>query len=226
MDPGERFARLLSGQPSALALDEAALCIAAHVRPTLDAGAYLAKLDELASACRTPTLDGVVHTLFGRNGFRGNADDYYDPDNSLLDQVIDRRVGIPITLAVVTIEVGRRIGVPLDGVGMPGHFLLRDKVDRSVFVDPFDGGRQLDADGCRRIFGRVTGGRIGWSDDYLEPVSRPAIVERMLANLKQVYRQSGQTDRLRWVGRLRLACPGVDRTAELDELARLMAPLN
>jgi regulator of sirC expression with transglutaminase-like and TPR domain len=226
MDPGERFTRLLAGPPTALSLDEAALCIAAHVRPALDVDAYLAKLDELAAACRAPTLDGVTHMLYGRNGFRGNADDYYDPDNSMLDQVIDRRVGIPITLAVVTMEIGRRLGVPLDGVGMPGHFLLRDKVDRSVFIDPFDGGRQLDAHGCRRIFDRATGGRIGWTADFLEPVSRPAIVERMLANLKQVYRQGGQTDRLRWVGRLRLACPGVDQVAERHELARLMAPLN
>jgi regulator of sirC expression with transglutaminase-like and TPR domain len=226
MEPGERFARLLARPPAELPLDEAALCIAAHRRPGLDIAGYLGRLDELATACRTPTLDGLVATLFGRNGFRGNVDDYYDPDNSMLDQVIDRRHGIPITLAVVAMEIGRRIGVPLDGVGMPGHFLLRDKVDRSVFVDPFDGGRVLDAHGCRRIFDRVTAGRIEWSADHLDPMARPAIIERMLTNLKHVYAQSGDVERLRWVVRLRLACPGVDQAAERDELARLMAPLN
>ena len=109
---------------------------------------------------------------------------------------------------------------------MPGHFLLRDKVDRSVFVDPFDGGRLLDAGGCRRVFEQVAGGRVGWHEDHLEPISRPAIIERVLANLKQVYGQTQDVAQLRWVGRLRLACPNVDQAAEHDELARLSAPMN
>jgi regulator of sirC expression with transglutaminase-like and TPR domain len=226
MDPAERFASLMAGPAGSLRLDEAALCIAAHERPGLDVDTYLRRLDELAGACRNPTLDGLLGVLFGRHGFRGNADDYYDPDNSMLDQVIDRRTGIPISLAVVVMEVGRRLGVPLDGVGMPGHFLLRDKVDRTVFVDPFDGGRVLDAHGCRRIFDQVAGRRIAWRDEHLDPVSRPAIVERMLANLKQVYAQTHDVERQRWVVRLRLACPGVDGPGERTELARLMAPLN
>ncbi len=226
MDPGERFAALLAGPAATLPLDEAALCIAAHARPGLDIDGYLGRLDDLAAACRNPTLDGLVSILFGRNGFRGNVDDYYDPDNSMVDQVIDRRRGIPITIALVGMEVGRRAGVPLDGVGMPGHFLLRDKVDRSVFVDPFDGGRLLDAGGCRRVFEQVAGGRVGWHEDHLEPISRPAIIERVLANLKQVYGQTQDVAQLRWVGRLRLACPNVDQAAEHDELARLSAPMN
>ena len=210
----------------AIPLDEAALCIAAHVQPALDIAAYLRRLDELAARCTNPTLDGLLAVLFGHDGFSGNANAYYDTANSCLDQVIDRRTGIPITLAVLTMEVGRRVGVPLDGVGMPGHFLLRDKVDMSVFVDPFDRGRILDRLACRRLFDAVTGGRLEWQDEYLEAVPRNTIVERMLANLKAIYARANDLDGLRWVIRLRLACPGVDQRIERLELARLMASTN
>ena len=121
--------------PDDFALDEACLLIAGHARPGIDIERCLGELDRLAGEVLPPTLDGLVSTLFGGSGFRGNADDYYDPDNSYLDQVLQRRLGLPITLAVLAIEVGRRAGVPLWGVSMPGHFLLRDKVDPSVFLD-------------------------------------------------------------------------------------------
>ena len=100
-------------------------------------------------------------------------------------------------------EVGRRLGVPLAGVGMPGHFLLRDKVDPWVFVDPFHGGRLLDARGCRRLLESRTQG-VAWRDDYLVPVPRLAIVWRMLTNLKAHYRRTGRPGDLAWVMRLRV----------------------
>ena len=135
-------------------LDEAALLIAAQARPDLDVGEELGRLDDLAGGCPEATFDGLARHLFTDLGFRGNTEHYQDPDNSYLDQVLRRRVGIPITLSVLTMEVGRRLGVAIDGVGMPGHFLDpppgRDvPIGGATFLDPFGGGRRLDAGGCQ-----------------------------------------------------------------------------
>jgi regulator of sirC expression with transglutaminase-like and TPR domain len=220
----ERFVAVVGAPAAAVALDEAALCIAAQAEPGLDVDAYLARLDDVAASVRTPTLDGLVAQLFAGGRFAGNRADYHDPLNSFLNHVLDRGLGIPITLSVVALEVGRRIGVPLWGVGMPGHFLLRDKVDPSVFVDPFDRGRLLDEAGCRAVFYRVVGDA-PWENRFLDPIERPAIVARMLANLAVSYQRTRDLDALRWVSRLRCALPGA---TDLDraELARLMAPFN
>lgn len=225
MDPLGRFAELMGAHAHAVVLDEAALCVAAVAQPGLDVGAELARLDDLAAACRTPTLDGLVALLFGSGRFTGNAVDYYDPRNSYLDQVVARGVGIPITLSVLAMEVGRRVGVPLAGVGMPGHFLLRDQVDPAVFVDPFHGGRLLSAPDCRTLFQRSMGRQAPWYDGYLEPVSRAAIIERMLANLRLGFQRNGDTTNLRWVLRLRVRCPGAT-DEDHRELARLLADTN
>lgn len=229
IDPTARFVELVHLQPAEVPLDQAALLIAAHARPRLrddDALAReVAKLDTLAGGVRNPTLDGLLAHLFASGHLRPARRDYYDPRNSFLDQVLDRRIGIPITLAVVTMEVGRRVGVPLDGVGMPGHFLLRDKVDRTVFVDPYHGGRLLDASGCRDLYRAVSGDDAPWDDEYLDPVDKVAILARVLANLKAAYRRRRDTAGLRWVMTLRTRLP--DPHADpLDEFARLMAPLN
>jgi regulator of sirC expression with transglutaminase-like and TPR domain len=221
----ERFVAAVTRPPEAVPLDEAALCIAAHADPELDVDAYLARIDDLAGEVRTPTLDGLVRHLYSSGRYHGNTDDYYDPRNSYLHEVLDRRVGIPITLAVLGMEVGRRIGVPLSGVGMPGHFLVRDKVDPSVFIDPFNAGRELDADGCRALHRAMAGPAAPWDPGYLDPIDRPAIVARILANLRVIYQRNREIDSLRWAVRLRCAMPGA--TAEdRQELVRLMAPLN
>jgi regulator of sirC expression with transglutaminase-like and TPR domain len=228
MGPGdtfERFVAVVQRPPDAVPLDEAGLCIAAHADPDVDVDAYLARLDDLAAEVRTPTLDGLVRHLYSSGRFSGNSDDYYDPRNSFLNEVLDRRVGIPITLAVLGMEVGRRIGVPVWGVGLPGHFVVRDKVDPRVFIDPFHGGRQLDAAGCRALHRATVGAGAPWDDAYLDPVGRPAIVARILANLRGIYERRADVDALRWVMRLRCALP--DATdADRREYARLMAPLN
>ena len=122
-----------------------------------------ARLDELARRCPTPTFDGMRAYLFQTLGFRGNTRDYGDPENSFLDSVLERRVGIPISLAVVMMEVGRRIGAPVHGVGMPGHFLVMDAAREGVWCDPFHGGALYDLDGCRRLFARVHGNARGFS---------------------------------------------------------------
>ena len=221
----ERFLAAVQRPGEALPLDVAALCIAAHADPTVDVDGYLVRLDDLAGEVRVPTLDGLVQHLFRGGRFSGNAVDYYDPRNSLLSEVLDRRLGIPITLSVVAMEVGRRIGVPISGVGMPGHFLVRDKVDTSVFIDPFHGGRELDAAGCRALHRAMAGPNAPWDPSYLDPVERVAIVGRMLANLRMIYQRLDDVASLRWVLRLRCALPGAT-AADRRDLARAMAPLN
>jgi regulator of sirC expression with transglutaminase-like and TPR domain len=219
MELSERFAALLRRPEAEVPLDEVALVIAAHARPGLDIGAELARLDELAATCFAPTLDALVRHLFVDLGFRGNESDYYDPRNSYLDEVVDRRLGIPITLSVLTIEVGRRIGVPVAGVSLPGHFLLRDRVDADVFIDPFAGGAYLDQAGCERAFRALQGRDAPFDAAYLDPVGPYLIVARMLANLQAIFTNRGDDESLRWVLHLRSLTPGT-------QAARARARLN
>lgn len=221
----DRFVELVSGPDAGLPLDEVALCVAAHADRRVDIDAELKRLDDLAATCPAPTLDGLVKHLFASGRLAGNTADYYDPRNSLLHEVLDRGLGIPISLSVVGLEVGRRLGVPMTGVGLPGHFLLRDKVDPEVFVDPFHGGRLLDEAGCRRLYATLAGPEAPWDPAYLDPVSRRSIVLRLLANLKAIYLRRADVASLAWVLRLRSAIPGAGE-AERKSYARLMARYN
>jgi regulator of sirC expression with transglutaminase-like and TPR domain len=233
-----RFADLVARPDGEIPLDEGALLIAAQARPELDVDAELRGLDDLAGGCDEATLDGLARYLFTDLGFRGNTEHYQDPDNSYLDQVLRRRVGIPIALSVVTMEVGRRLGVTLDGVGMPGHFLVRHRADPAIFLDPYGGGRRLDADGCRAIFtahggtgpgdrGRPPdrGGvsRLEWHEGYLAPVGPRAILARMLLNLQTLF-LPGNLRSAAWVLHLRLTIPGLAVSERLG-LARALGSL-
>jgi regulator of sirC expression with transglutaminase-like and TPR domain len=155
--------------------------------------------------------------LFGSEGFRGNADDYYDPRNSLLDDVLDRRLGIPITLSVVMLEVGRRCGLALRGVGMPGHFLVGGAPGE--WFDPFDGGAALDLEGCADRFARFHPG-VAFDARLLAPVGPRAIVQRMLTNLQHVYATRDPLAEV-WVVRLRLRVPGLAPAARAELAATL-----
>jgi regulator of sirC expression with transglutaminase-like and TPR domain len=217
----ERFASLLRRPDAQIPLDEAALVIAAHAQVGLDIDEELVAIDELAAGVRDPTLTGVVRHLFRDLGFAGNTEAYYDPRNSFLNEVVRRRLGIPITLAIVMMEVARRHSVPLAGVGMPGHFLVRDKVDPSVFIDAFDRGRQLDAGGCARLFRRVHGSGARLDPSFLDPVDRATIITRVLGNLRSIYAQQGDGPSLAWVLRLRTHVPGAGPT-ELAELGEVL----
>jgi regulator of sirC expression with transglutaminase-like and TPR domain len=210
MDPTARFTGLVAGPEADLRLDELGLLLSAHAHPELDVDEQLARFDELAEQASEPTLDGLRRLLFRDLGFTGNDVDYYDPRNSFLDQVLDRRTGIPISLAVVMLEVGRRLGVPLAGVSMPGHFLVRDKVDPEVFVDPFARGLVLDRRGCRLRFHAVHGPDARFDEAFLEPVGKLAIVDRQLANLENIASVRGETFNLLWILRLRAAIPGAE----------------
>ena len=173
MDATRRFAQLITRPVHEVPLDEVALLIAAHAYPSLDVVRQRRRLDLLADRCPKPALEAVVAYLFVDLGFAGNRHDYYDPRNSYLNDVLDRRTGIPISLAVLAMEVGRRVGVSLVGVGMPGHFLLRDALDDTVFVDPFGRGRMLDRGGCEAAFHSVHGERAAFDPAFLDPVDTP-----------------------------------------------------
>ncbi len=218
-----RFAELVQGPEEELPLDEAALLVAAHAHPDLDVGFELRVLDGLAERCPDTSLEGWRHYLFEDLGFTGNVADYYDPDNSFLNEVVRRRVGLPITLSVLGQVVGERVGLELAGVGLPGHFLLRHDPASGppAFVDPFGGGRLLDRAACIERFKVVNGANATFVDSYLDPVGPRAILGRMLANLRAIYAARGDVDSLAWVFALRLAIPGTP-AIERRELARVL----
>ena len=203
----DRFVELVSGPESSLPLDEAALLIAGHADPELDVEHYLGRLDDLAAQVDHPTLESVIELLYRVEGFRGNADDYYDARNSYLDQVIDRRTGIPITLAVVVIEIARRVGVPLIGLNTPGHFLVAQLEEPAVLVDPFTG--DVVPAAIPDVADLVVGPR--------------RILGRMLANLRQIHGAAGDRNALGWVLRLRAAIPDLSLTERAEALAGLGA---
>lgn len=217
MDAVARFLNLVSGAEPAL--DEAALAVAAGADPALDRAAALAELDRLAEG--VTDVDSLVNRLFVEAGFTGNAEDYYDPRNSLLPEVLDRRTGIPITLAIVAMEVGRRAGVPLEGVGMPGHFLVRTPGTQH-YLDVFDRGRRIDRAGCQELFRQVTG--VGpetrFGSHLLSRVSTRQLLARMLENLRGIYRERSDHANLEWVLRMRLGLrhEGPELVRELAEV--------
>jgi regulator of sirC expression with transglutaminase-like and TPR domain len=217
-----RFGALVARLEPEIPLDEAAVLIGAHAAPGLDVDEQLARLDDLAATCPDPTLDGLSHHLFTKLGFTGNREHYLDPRNSYLHEVLDRRTGIPISLSVVMLEVGRRLGVPLAGVGMPGHFLVRHLAEPVAFVDPFDGGVRLSEAECEVIF-RTLGGTGVWNPAYLDPVGPRAILTRMLVNLQGIFLPRDLRSAA-WVLRLRLLIPGLG-LAEQVALARALGSL-
>jgi len=191
------FAEAVARGEADLELDRAALLIAAEEYPKLEIEPYLDQLDGLAEAakagddCHADPLVRMVrlsHLLFEEQGFCGNAENYYDARNSFLNDVLDRRTGIPITLSVIYLEVARRIGLKLYGVGMPGHFIVKYKDDeREIFVDPFHGGRLLTEDRCREMIAQTYNGEMKFQPAFLEAVTGRQILVRMLQNLKAIY---------------------------------------
>ena len=222
MDARKQFVAAVNRPADDVPLDVAALCIAAQAHRGLDVDEWSARLDALAARCATATFDGLRAHLFEHEGFHGDIEHYADPENSFLDSVIERRRGIPITLSVLMIAIGRRIGVDVRGVGMPGHFLVLDGARGDVWCDPFHGGALLDADGCRRRFELLYGGSLTFQPAFLAPTPPPAIVARMLANLERSELASDPVQRA-WMCELHLAIPGISYQEQwelADQLAR------
>jgi regulator of sirC expression with transglutaminase-like and TPR domain len=194
---------LVSTPDRQIDLGRAALAVARIEHPGLDVEAELARLDALAArsgaaAARGPqaVLDRLVAFLFAEEGFRGNADEYYDPRNSCLNDVLDRRLGIPITLSVLTIEIGRRVGLEIDGVGLPGHFIVGARLAaRRVFLDPFHGGAVLTPESASEVASRAVGRPVKLEEAHWAPCSKHQIVVRMLRNLKGIYAKRQDWDR-------------------------------
>ena len=220
-----RFCELLADDASSPGLDEISLAIAAALQPGLDDIEWLAALDLIASECAEPTPEGIAEHLFGELGFAGNRHAYYDWRNSCLDRVIATRTGIPISLSILMIEVGRRLDVGLVGVGMPSHFLVGVEDDSEVFFDPFDGGRSLDRGGARSLFETITRGQAPWSDAHLEPTPNREIAIRMLNNLKVVFARRADRVRYAIVMQLRSCIDELER-AEAAEIAGATAVFN
>lgn len=199
------FAHYVARPDDDLDLGQAALLIAAPEYPDLDMDAAHQQLDSLAAAAK-PALDGLVEGkaraaalvqfLVDEQGFRGNTDDYQDPRNSFLNEVLQRRLGIPISLSVLAIEVARRLSVPLSGVSFPGHFLLRADGKQSVLIDPFTG-RAMTVGGLTELISHAYGQRRAPRPDEVQPASKHAILSRMLANLRNIYLQRGDIARQR-----------------------------
>jgi regulator of sirC expression with transglutaminase-like and TPR domain len=215
--PRQRFTELAHRPDEELDVALGAALIAAEEYGTLRPDALLGELDRLAEPLNARLgaegepevrLRALTSYLHDELGFSGNTDDYYDPKNSFLSDVLERRVGIPITLATVYIEVGRRVGVRLAGVAFPGHFLLRFEGNAVCFLDPFAPSHLMSIDDTRALFMQL-GGEAGEFDErYLAPASPRTILVRMLRNLKLIYLKTDELEKAAAIiDRILLLCP-------------------
>lgn len=182
--------------------------------PAAAESGWLEMLDEIAAG--VAGLDELRMRLFVELGLRGNRDDYYDPQNSFLHRVIERRLGIPISLCVLTIETGRRAGIELEGIGLPGHFLVREP-RTGTYLDPYDAGKVIDPS------------KLDAGLPLLPAQTKLQMLTRMLTNLIQVFQQRGEPANLAYVLRLRLALPTTTpelRDSLLVAIRRLRSALN
>lgn len=203
--PDVRLAEMVSRPEPDIDLAAGALLIAAAEYPQLQVAPYLLRLDLLAERAHDRlsgetapvlVLEELCRVLFVEEGFRGNDDAYYDPRNSYLNDVLDRGLGIPITLGIVMLEVAWRVGLPVCGVNFPGHFLVRYEGEVArLLIDPFDGGRVRWEDEGQALLDRVYGGMVRMRDDFLQPASRSDILARVLTNLKGIYLNTRDDER-------------------------------
>lgn len=196
-DPYSEFRQAVDRPEEQLDLGRAALTIALPDYPDLDIEAYLRRIDRLVAevvdrrgegADAYRTIAAVNFVLFSRQGFRGNREAYYDPRNSFLNQVIERKTGIPITLSVLYMEVARRSGLRLDGVGFPGHFMVKTVCGgQELVIDPFNGGEIKSREDLEAMLQQMYGGKLGYRSEFLVAVSKKQTLQRMLYNLKAIY---------------------------------------
>jgi regulator of sirC expression with transglutaminase-like and TPR domain len=230
----EPFAQLIARDDARIDLARACLLIAQDAYPELDVERYLGEIERMAMRLRArlPQNCGAEERVVALNeflyadlGYWGNTDDYYDPRNSYLNEVIERKTGIPITMSILYMELGRRIGLPLEGVSFPGHFLVRLRLRGGMLVlDPFSGGAPQSEDELRSRVKRVIPDGVADDlpaselplDQFLEPATNRQILSRVLRNLKGVYRESDKPERMLDVlNRMLLVTP--DASAELRD---------
>ncbi|MEW5862296.1 MAG: tetratricopeptide repeat protein [Pseudomonadota bacterium] len=228
------FERLLAQDEAAIDLARACLLVAEDAYPGLDVEGYLGEIERLAGRLRSrleadlapeERVVALNEFLFDELGFAGNTENYYDPRNSYLNEVLDRRTGIPITLSVLYMEIGRRVGLALEGVSFPGHFLVRMSLRGGTLVlDPFSGGEPQSADDLRERLKRVippgaSGGLAPAElplEPFLEPAGKRQILARLLRNLKGIYLERSRPERLLEVlNRMLIVSP--DAVAELRD---------
>jgi regulator of sirC expression with transglutaminase-like and TPR domain len=215
LTPKERFSALV--RAPVVPLGEGCFVIAESLGHPTAPDEGIAALDALASSTSDAVeshgdaldLGAIGRHLFGELGFGGDPDRYYDVRNSMLADVLRRRSGIPITLAIVVIEVAERLGVAATGVGMPGHFLVGDGPVPSRWLDGFGGGVWLDADAAAARFHAIHGAAATFDRSFLAPTPRPQILARVLANLAGIYRSLGDPTSLLRTLELRCDIPGV-----------------
>lgn len=205
------FEAAVRGRAEDVDLFGGAMAIARLVGEPVDAAATAGELDFAAEAAlehaegatgAQALVNAINHELFEVRGFRGNGDEYADPRNSYLDQVVARRLGLPITLSLVYMEVAQRMGLRCDGIGYPGHFIVRcGEPDERIYIDPFHEGARLDA---AELLGRLRGVSLGGArpESFLAAVTRRQILQRMLNNLHAVFRD--KRDVARWLATVEL----------------------
>jgi regulator of sirC expression with transglutaminase-like and TPR domain len=203
----QAFIRQVDRPEGQIDLVEAALTIARIAYPQLDASLYQRGLDALGRRLRPTVAEGLGagtliagmnHLLFAEEGFRGNQQDYFDPDNSYLNRVMDRKIGIPITLSLVYMETGRRAGLNLDGIPLPGRFIVGlFHASGWLYIDVFNGGEILSEEECRQRAGPQPGA------ECLAPAGKRAILKRLLRNLRAIYQYRHQNlmtlELLQWI---------------------------
>jgi regulator of sirC expression with transglutaminase-like and TPR domain len=230
----ELFVREVSKSESTIDLARAVLLIGAEEEPgRCHVDMCLSELDRMGfeaceriASCRGSRIEALNRYLFEEVGFRGNEPEYYDPRNSMLHRVLERQTGIPITLSLVYMEVGRRAGLEVDGVGLPGHFIVRAVADDGevALVDPFNR-HTVDHDDCQERLDVIYGGQVQLTEEHFQPVGPLAILARVLGNLKAIYVHAKHYRRaLAVVDRILLVSPRA--IEERRDRGMLLAQLN
>jgi regulator of sirC expression with transglutaminase-like and TPR domain len=191
------FTGMVQKPDGAIDLAKTALYIAKEEYPQLDVDYYLQILDSLSREIANETSDlsdsqqilfQINRVLFEKHGFHGNAENYYDPKNSFLNEVLDCKTGIPITLSLIYLEIAKRLGLKLEGIGFPGHFLLKySSGESALYIDPFNRGKLLTEEDCNQKIVDMYQGQLVFQKDFLKPITNKQFLTRILNNLKGIY---------------------------------------
>lgn len=226
MDVFKEFAVLMADKGAEPRLDLACALISNAGNSLHSVDSVLAGLDVISNSINASDVPSMMKHLFSPRQFVGNALNYDDPGNSFLGNVIETKLGIPISLSALALSVAERKGLAMFGVGMPGHYLCATLGNNGevVYFDPFHGSGPLSFNDCRLLYEGLTG-LANWSSEFINPVSSRLTVVRILANLKSIYRRKGDVEGIRWVMRMRLAIPEI-AASETTEFARLVRGSN